>query len=256
VKRSPDQLIPGRNPGRTSAPRYAQLAQALSRQIQEGQHPVGALLPTEQSLCSQHGVSRVTVRGALRELERQGLISRRPRVGTRVLARTPQAVFRHSGDSIDGVLQFTQTLPFRCLSIEPARVDATRAERDGLPASEHFVEVIGLRERPSGEPVLYSVHLVPERHRAQLLAADGRLGSIPQALAQAHGEEIVEIRQQFDAVGMPTAAARALGVRPGTPGLRTRRWYRTGAGELLVMATTLAPQGRYVLTSVLRRLTD
>jgi DNA-binding GntR family transcriptional regulator len=245
-----------RNPGGASTPRYAQLAQALSRQIQEGHHAVGTLLPTEEGLCAQYGVSRVTVRGALRELERQGLISRRPRVGTRVLARTPQAVFRHSGDSIDGVLQFTQTLPFRCLSIEPALVDAVRAELDGLPGGERFVEVIGLRERGPGEPVLYSVHLVPERHRAQIQAADGRLGSIPQALAQAQGEEIVEIHQHFDAVRMPSAAARALGVRPGTPALRTRRWYRTGAGELLVMATTLAPQGRYVLTSVLRRQPD
>ncbi len=238
---------------KTSPPRYARLAQALSRQIQDGRYAVGALLPTEEALCTQHGVSRVTVRGAMRELERQGLIGRKPRVGTRVLSRTPPTVFTHSGDSIDGVLQFTQTLYFRCLSATPVDVDAARAQREGLPAGKAFVEITGVRERSANEPVLYSVHLMPDHLRGQIGDLDGRLGSIPQRLAQLSGEEIVEIRQEFDAVRLPRAAATALLVPAGTPALRTRRWYCTQAGEVVVMATSLAPQGRYVLSSVLRR---
>lgn len=240
---------------RTEPPRYAHLAQVLSRQIQDGEHPIGALLPTEATLCELHGVSRITVRGALGELERQGLISRTPRVGTRVLARNPPSVFTHDGESVDGVLQFTQSLPFRCLGMEPMRLDAQRARQEELPPGGNWIELRGVRERHPDEPVLYSVHLVPERLRRQLEGVDGRLGSIPQWLAQQQGEEIVEIRQAFDAVRLPGAAALALRVRAATPALRTRRWYLTRNGAVVLMATSLAPQGRYVFTSVLRRQT-
>ena len=238
---------------RTEPPRYAHLAQVLSRQIQDGEYGIGALLPTEAALCERHGVSRITVRGALRELERQGLISRTPRVGTRVLARKPTSVFTHDGDSVDGVLQFTQSLPFRCLGMEPLELDARRARLEDLPPGGRWIELRGVRERSATEPVLYSVHLVPDRLSPQLAGLDGHLGSIPQWLAQQQGEEIVEIRQEFDAVGLPRAAALALRVRAGTPALRTRRWYRTRDGAVVLMATSLAPQGRYVFTSVLRR---
>ncbi len=238
---------------RTAPPRYAHLAQVLSRQIQDGQYAIGTLLPTEESLCEHHGVSRITVRGAMRELERQGMISRKPRVGTRVLARSPQGVFTHEGGSIDGVLQFTQSLTFRCIAMETVQLDAQRARCEDLPAGGDWVEVRGVRERTPAEPVLYSVHLVPGPLRERLEGLDGRLGSIPQWLAQQEGEEIVEIRQEFDAVRLPRAAALALRVRAGTPALRTRRWYRTRAGAVVLMATSLAPQGRYVFSSVLRR---
>ena len=130
---------------RTAPPRYAHLAQVLSRQIQDGQYAIGTLLPTEESLCERHGVSRITVRGAMRELERQGMISRKPRVGTRVLARSPQAVFAHDGESVDGVLQFTQSLPFRCLGMETVLLEGRRARLDGLPAGGEWIELRGVR---------------------------------------------------------------------------------------------------------------
>ena len=133
---------------RTELPRYAHLAQLLSRQIQEGEFDVGALLPTEALLCERHGVSRITVRGALRQLESQGLISRTPRVGTRVLARTPQAVFTHDGDSIDGVLKFTQALPFRCLGMQAMRLDPRRARRECLPPGRLDRVARGARTQP------------------------------------------------------------------------------------------------------------
>ncbi|MFC7645501.1 GntR family transcriptional regulator [Streptosporangium lutulentum] len=55
-------------------PKYAQLVQALQRRIESGDYPPGSLLPSENQLINEFGVSRPTVVAALRVLREQGWI--------------------------------------------------------------------------------------------------------------------------------------------------------------------------------------
>ncbi len=55
--------------GTAAQPRYAQIAEQLTTEIVTGRRGIGTLLPTEHALCAQHGVSRATVREAMRKLE-------------------------------------------------------------------------------------------------------------------------------------------------------------------------------------------
>jgi GntR family transcriptional regulator len=57
----------------------------LRDRILTGSFANGTRLPTENDLAEAHGVSRVTVRRALAELEQEQLIERRPSAGTRVI---------------------------------------------------------------------------------------------------------------------------------------------------------------------------
>ena len=70
----------------SSAPRYMTLAETLRAGIAAGNPAVGELLPTEHALTEQYGVSRHTVREALRMLAEAGLIARRRGAGTVVVA--------------------------------------------------------------------------------------------------------------------------------------------------------------------------
>ena len=72
-------------------PLYLQVASALKDDIVSGAYPVGSLLPTEDALCERFSVSRYTVRGALRLLRDDGLVSSRQGAGTVV---TPPHVRR------------------------------------------------------------------------------------------------------------------------------------------------------------------
>ena len=53
---------------------YEQIAEQLAVEIQAGEWPTGSHLPTIPELEQRFGVSRITVRGGLRELEKQGLV--------------------------------------------------------------------------------------------------------------------------------------------------------------------------------------
>lgn len=66
---------------------YDALAEHLRAAIVSGEIPSGMKLPTERALAHRYGLARVTVRAALARLQAEGLISRRTRVGTVVMAR-------------------------------------------------------------------------------------------------------------------------------------------------------------------------
>jgi DNA-binding GntR family transcriptional regulator len=69
---------------------------------------VGGLLPTEAVLCRQFGVSRHTVREALRRLREAGLVSRHQGVGTRVKAKATATRYVQSMASLSDLMQYAQ----------------------------------------------------------------------------------------------------------------------------------------------------
>ena len=70
-------------------PKYQQVADAVARQIHDGTHAVGSLLPTETELAARFDVSRHTIRHGLRELRARGLIVSRQGRGSKVKAVYP-----------------------------------------------------------------------------------------------------------------------------------------------------------------------
>jgi GntR family transcriptional regulator len=72
-------------PGPT--PLYHQLKAIVRAEIEQGKYQPGDRLPSEPELISRYGVSRITVRQALDELEAEGLVVRRHGKGSYVAER-------------------------------------------------------------------------------------------------------------------------------------------------------------------------
>ncbi len=66
---------------------YERVADRLRRDIVAGFYPRGTFLPSEAALCARFEVSRGTLRRALADLARLGLVRSRPGVGHRVAGR-------------------------------------------------------------------------------------------------------------------------------------------------------------------------
>lgn len=81
-------------------PIYHQVALSLQRRIARQEWRVGDKLPSEYELADTYEVSRVTVRQALTELEKEGIVVRRRPTGTFV-AKTPKTLSPTVGMMVD-----------------------------------------------------------------------------------------------------------------------------------------------------------
>ncbi|WP_395449365.1 FadR/GntR family transcriptional regulator [Aminobacter sp. UC22_36] len=109
------------------------VVRAIAAEVLAGNYPVGSSLPSENDLCTEHGVSRTVIREALKTLAAKGLVLSRPRIGTVVCERDnwniidPQVLEWHAPNTLDPKL-FDSILETR-RAIEPlvAELAATRA---------------------------------------------------------------------------------------------------------------------------------
>ena len=63
---------------------HAAVARSIGRRIVAGTFPSGTILPNESAWSAEFGVSRSVVREAVKYLAAKGLLTSRPRIGTRV----------------------------------------------------------------------------------------------------------------------------------------------------------------------------
>jgi len=69
---------------------YAKVYDTLRSRIVDGELAVGDRLPSQTELAGQFSVSVITVKRALDMLRDDGFVTRRPRIGTVVVSRTPE----------------------------------------------------------------------------------------------------------------------------------------------------------------------
>ncbi|MDO8358502.1 MAG: GntR family transcriptional regulator [Devosia sp.] len=101
-------FLPRRPLVRSQGPLYRQLADILREPIASGDFPVGGELPKEASIAERFGVSLITVRQALRDLEADGLIKKRSAKPAVVTARSPSVNFSWNFKNFADMAAFTK----------------------------------------------------------------------------------------------------------------------------------------------------
>ena len=139
--------------------RHARVAHALIEDIARGRYAVGTRLPTEADLERRFGVSRHTVRQAIRHLRDLGLVTARAGIGTTVMAREsePRAVL--SMNSVDELLQFTKNTRLRLLAKRELAADEALARTLRCRVGEAWLQLQLLRTIPRMREPLGLVHV-------------------------------------------------------------------------------------------------
>jgi len=248
----PARALPRLRPA--ASPRYARLAELLQGEIRAGRLRIGGRVPGELELVERYGVSRHTVREALRRLSDQGLIQRRRGAGTVVTARAPRAPVVQVVHSPSELMSYPASSRLFPLSSEPIQADPELARRLGCAAGESWFRVQALRRlRPRAAAIAWSdIYLRPEfaavaadvgRHRGPLYELiEGRFGLRV-------GQVDVEIRAGL----LDAAQAAALGVEAGAAALAVVRRYRDTEGRCVLLTVAEHPAELFTYSFALRR---
>jgi len=78
---------------------YEEITRRLQKMVSEGNLKPGDRLPPERQLATMFGVSRNSVREAIKSLEKQGMLNSRPGAGT-FIAEDSQAIIAHALEEI------------------------------------------------------------------------------------------------------------------------------------------------------------
>lgn len=201
---------------RLSEAKARQVYLVLRDRIVSGTSGFGARLPNENELAQAHGVSRVTVRRALAELERERLIERRRSAGTRIVYRPPPAPITAD---ISGVLaniaEMGRRTAVKLLSFEYVPGEGPAAEALGVTLPDLLQRAVRVRSI-DGQPFSYLTTHVPER--IAVTYSRQELGARPLLeLLERSGHKVERATQRIGAGLATPAVAAALDVKIGSP---------------------------------------
>lgn len=208
-----------------NAPLYMQLQTDLARRIADGEFRTGDMLPTEDQLCKEYGVSRITVRHAIDRLVADLLVVRRQGIGTfvSIANRALQSVTLRG--TIEDVLTFDRTRSFALISNELVTPPQSIADVLGLSADQQTHRTFAL-VKLAGEPLMagesyFPAHLVPKPGKQDFSHTEQPTLRI---LHRA-GIAVSRAEQSMFARAAPDRSAEQLGIASGTPVIVVERVY-------------------------------
>ena len=216
--------------------------------------PAGSKLPSEPELAKQLGVSRATLREAMRMFETQGHIRRRQGAGTFIVGQIPVI------ESGLEVLESLETMAHR-LNLTVSMGDAA-IER--ISASEEQAAILGLAigaplvrisrvMRTDSRPVAYLVDVLPEDVLRPDELNGGRFsGSVLDYLLQ-RGDPLSVSRAEVSAIGASADVAKMLEIQRGDVLLEIIAQLFNGGGRVVAYSFSYFLPG-YFKFHVVRRV--
>ncbi|WP_131740270.1 GntR family transcriptional regulator [Actinomadura roseirufa] len=242
---------------RSSAlPLWAQVHTDLGRRLAAGEFQ--RVFPGELALVAEYGVSRHTVREALRRLRAEGVVvaerGRAPRLAEPAEIEQPLGALYSLFASVEAAGQHQRSV-VRVLDV---RADGVVAARLGLEESTPLLHLERLRLADE-EPLALDRVWLPERIGRPLLDADFAHTALYDELSARCGVRPTAGREHIRAVVPTSAERRLLGVEPGVAafaidrlashGARPLEWRRTLVrGDRFAVVAQFSARAGYELT--------
>lgn len=212
----------------SSTPLYQQIAEILTLGIRSGKYQPGDKLPSENELCQEYAVSRMTVRLALSQLIQQGLVQSVHGKGTFV--KEPVVSY-----NMRKIIGFSDTMRRRGLDGHTIIESCVEMKE---PPVEGFCVNLNLLGYAGNTPlVIYCSYLRPEQAEkmkaaAETAVAEGRAFSTYE-LYQQMEKKPARVEQELRAVDADATVAGLLKISKGKAIMLVQSYYYDEDGELL-----------------------
>ncbi|MGM0502155.1 MAG: GntR family transcriptional regulator [Bacillota bacterium] len=168
-----------------SRPLYILVKEKIDEKIANGTYQPDEQLPSEAQLSEDLGVSRATLREALRVLEKEGKVNRRQGVGTFI---TKKAVLFKSGiEELNSITEMIEEMGLEAgttdLELELGQRDQTLAKELEINPQENMA-VINRTRTANGEAVAYCEDYLPQARLPNEIKEEDLGGSLFDFLQQ------------------------------------------------------------------------
>jgi len=227
-----------------TVPAYRRIQSEIQALIESGELKAGDTVRSERGLARTHGVSLMTARHALRELELDGLVERHRGSGTFVAP--PKIHFNKLVSFSEQMSSRGLVAQSRVLNLRVGEREHDIAARLALAADSRLVKLERLRQangQPFGLEVCYfSAEQFPRVRRARL-----ERRSLFTMFEQEYGIAFAYADEEVDAVAADSRAAELLQVPKGAPVLRIRQVLYSADGKPITYTLALYRSDRHSL---------
>ena len=233
--------------GETRKPRYQEMADDLRTAILKGAFPHGEF-PTESMLCTQYGVSRFTVREALRALQGEGLIERKRGSGTVVQPAAARGGALHQPlSNVAEILQYARNSRFEFERLAEGGLPKAIAEQLGVAAGGRWFRFRGVRFGANDTvPIALVDAYVHDDLGSVIDRVEPNKETIFRQVERLAKIKLAGVTQDIQAVAAGADVAALLDITRRSPCLRILRCFHDADGKLFEISASHHPGDRFV----------
>ncbi len=233
-------------PKEAKIPYYRKLYEILRKQITEGIFKEGDLLPSENDLCSQHNLTRPTVRHALDALLNEGLINKHKGKGS-IVSNHPKGI---------GILSIAGTTSAIGRTNLSTKI-LVRPKIISWPLP--FMFLLSETEMQSGciylerlrlvdnVPLFYDVNYIPNINMSRFTARSFENKSLFDILRKSYQVEIKNGEQKLKAIPANKRISEYLNVPVGHPVLQMERKMNTNRPGFNIFSSIVCNTSEHAL---------
>lgn len=228
-------------------PLHAQITEDLRRQIKGDELKSGENFPSERELAERYGVSRMTVRQALRHLRQENLIYHERGVGSFVTSRKLDVHTRNLSGFSEEMVSLGLSPSSRILQLQ-AETANEQVRRDlDLPDGAQVFRLERLR-LADDEPMAFETTFLPAEICPGLDEIDLTKNSLYQVLIEKYNLRMHHAAEILEAAAANRFLSKQLGIKANAPVLVVRRVVFTESNQPIESAHTTYRADRYRAT--------
>lgn len=227
-------------------PLYLQLVDDLIEKIDTKVYKEGDKLPSERELCDMYNMSRITVRNALQELDRDGYIYKLHGKGTFVSPKTYRQNLINLYNFTDEMKKIGKVPKTKVLSFKVIKVDKRYADKLQINYGDEAYEIVRLR-LADGEPFIYETSYIPRYKFPDLTKEDLEEAPMYKVFNEKYQIGVSRAIEQFRATSLRSNEASYLNHSVNHPAMLIKR-YAYSESELIEYTVSIISGQKYYYT--------
>ena len=204
-------------------PLYLQLMDDFIKKIDTAELSVDEKLPSERELCDIYDLSRITVRQALQELEREGYIYKLHGKGTFVSPMSYNQNLIKLYSFTEEMKKMGKTPTTQVLSFREIALDERLANKMNLVPLNEAYQIVRLR-LADNEPLMYETSYVPKKIFPSLTEQDLKERPMYDVFLQDYQTGVTKAVERFSATSVRKEEAEHLNLTADHPAMLIKRF--------------------------------